>query len=59
MQRQDGAIVRVRSKVVLKKFEGEIPPEHQDDPEAHGHKLLETVIVEDGEETRVIPEERV
>lgn len=49
--------MRVHTRAVLKKFEGEIPEAHADDPEAHGHKLLETVVMEDGKPTEVITED--
>lgn len=55
--KEDAAKLQIHTKAVVKKFEGDVPPEHGDDPEAHGHKLVETVIMEDGKETQVIPGE--
>jgi hypothetical protein len=46
--------VEIHTRVELKKFDGDVPPEHQDDPEAHGHRLLETIVMEDGKPTERI-----
>jgi hypothetical protein len=53
-ERQEKADVEIHTRVELKKFDGEVPPEHEDDPEAHGHRLLETIVIEDGKPTERI-----
>jgi hypothetical protein len=46
--------IKIHTQAVLKKFAGDIPEEHRADPEAHGHKVIETVIIEDGKPVEVI-----
>lgn len=45
--------VQIHEKAVVKKFDG-VPPEHEHDPTAFGHKPFETVVAEDGKPTQVI-----